>query len=481
MKNTNIRDISIKLDATIQQAMQAIGKGEIGVAFVLTESGTFNRLLTDGDIRRALLDGHGLQSRIEVIPFHQAVVVDEDMSLDDISVLFDDKIRLIPVLDKDHHVVDYHLYDKRRHIAVAKPLLDDEELQLVSECIITGWVSSGGPFVSKFEQLVAEFCNVKYGIACSSGTAALHLTLLAAGIGYGDEVIVPTLTFISTANAVTYTGAKPVFVDSESSTWNIDPDKIKEAITSRTKAIIPVHLYGHPADMDPINTIAKENNLLVIEDSAEAQGAKYKGEHVGSMSDMSILSFFGNKIITTGEGGMVITNNLEFANKCRLYRDHGMSTKRRYWHDVIGYNYRMTNIQAALGVAQMGKIGRIIKRKKEIAKQYEKHLKNIPGITLPTEMPWANSVYWLYTIMIDEGIVGISIDQIMASLKEAKIDSRPVFPPIHKQPVYKTDQELPVAENISSSGISLPSAPEIRDEDIAGICEVIRNVTEVRL
>lgn len=173
--------------------------------------------------------------------------------------------------------------------------MDDDELQLVSECIITGWVSSGGPFVNNFEELVAKYCNVKYGIACSSGTAALHLTLLAANIGKGDEVIVPTLTFISTANAVAYTGAKPVFVDSELSTWNIDPDKIKEAVTSRTKAIIPVHLYGHPADMDPINTIAKENDLLVIEDSAEAQGAKYKGEHVGSMSDMSIFSFLGIK------------------------------------------------------------------------------------------------------------------------------------------------------------------------------------------
>lgn len=475
MKINNIRDITIKKIATIEDAMQAISKSEMGFTFVLSESGAFNRILTDGDIRRALLDGHGLQSTIKAIPFHQAVTAGIDTPLNEINAQFSEKIRVIPVLDNEQHIVDYHLYDKRRHIAVAKPLLDEDELKLVSECIITGWVSSGGPFVNRFEELMADYCNTKYAIACSSATSGLHLALLSAGIGTGDEVIIPSLTFIATANAVTYTGAKPIFVDSEPLTWNIDPEKINEAITPRTKAIIPVHLYGHPADMDPINKIARENNLLVIEDAAEAQGAKYKGKPIGSLSDLAVFSFFGNKIITTGEGGMIVTDDKEMADKCRIFRDHGMSTERRYWHEVIGYNYRMTNIQAALGVAQMGKVDKIIKRKKGIAEQYEKHLKNISGITLPVNMPWSDNVYWLYTILMDEVVTGINIDKLMSILREFEIDSRPVFPPMHMQPVYKNDQELPVSEKIFSIGISLPSAPEIRDEDIKKICDVIVN------
>ncbi len=476
MKNIDITEISIELNATMRQAMQAISKGEIGVTFVINESGAFDRLLTDGDIRRALLDGYGLESGLEVIPFKQPVVVNVDTPLEEINSLFNDRIRLIPVLDNEQHVIDYHLYDKRRHLAVAKPLLDDDELQLVSECIITGWVSSGGPFVNKFEKLMADYCHTKYAVACSSATTALHLSLLAHDIGTGDEVIIPSLTFIATANAVSYTGAKPVFIDSEPLTWNIDPEKINEAITSRTKAIIPVHLYGHPADMDKINNIARENNLIVIEDAAEAQGATYKGKPVGSLSDIAVFSFFGNKIITTGEGGMIVTNSKEIAEKCRILRDHGMSQERRYWHEVIGYNYRMTNIQAALGVAQMGKIDRIIKRKKEIAAQYEKHLNGIEGITLPVNLTWASNVYWLYTILVDEVISGLSINEIMNNLKQVKIETRPVFPPVHKQPIYANSQELPVAESISAKGISLPSSPEIRNQDILLVCNTIKSL-----
>jgi len=479
LKNTIIKNISINENATIQDAMQAIGKGQIGSSFVSSKSNKFKRLLTNDDIRRALLDGHGLRSCIDVIPFHEPIFVNVKVSMEKINSLFSDDIRIIPVVDDDHYVIDYHLYDKRRHIVVAKPLLDDDELQLVTECIVTGWVSSGGPFVNKFEKLMAESCDSKHAVSCSSATTALHLVLLSCGIGEGDEVIIPSLTFIATANAVTYTGAKPIFVDSESLTWNINPDKISEAITPKTKAIIPVHLYGHPADMDMINKIAHEHNLIVIEDAAEAQGATYKGKPVGSLSDAAVFSFFGNKIITTGEGGMIVTNKKDIASNSRYLRDHGMSADRRYWHEAIGYNYRMTNIQAALGVSQMGKIDRIIKRKKEIAKQYEVHLKNISGITLPKELTWATNVYWLYTILVDEMIAKVSVFEIMKKLNEAKVDTRPVFLPVHKQPIYLTGQSLPVSENISSQGLSLPSSPEISDHDIKQICDVILNTIKI--
>ncbi len=475
MTNKNIiLDISVLSTCTIQQAMQAIGRGEIGATFVTNSKGKFQRVLTDGDIRRALLEGHGLQSNINVIPFKEAIVAHESNSIEEISQLFSDKIRLIPVLDSEQKVIDFHLYDKRRHIAVAKPLLDDEELQLVSECIITGWVSSGGPFVTKFEELMADSTNCQYAVACSSATTGLHLSLLAAGVGEGDEVIVPSLTFISTANAVTYTGAKPVFVDVDKSTWNICLAQIRGSITKKTKAIIPVHLYGHPAEMDGINAIAKEFNLVVIEDVAEAQGSTYKNQPTGSLGNMGVYSFFGNKIITTGEGGMIVTNNKEFADKCRLLRDHGMTPEKRYWHEVIGYNYRMTNLQAAIGVAQMSKLENILERKKDIASKYKQYLGNLPGITLPVELPHVSNVYWLYTILIDPDIAGISAENLMLQLREVKIDSRPVFPPVHKQPVYNTGQSLPNSEYISSTGLSLPSSPELRDIDIEKICSTIK-------
>lgn len=473
MKKIVIKSLSILSDATIRQAMQAIGSGEIGVSFVLTEDGSLKSILTDGDIRRALLSGFGLQSSISVIKMSQPIFATIENSAADISAKFNEKIRVIPVVDENNKVIDVHFRDKRTQLAVTNPLFDHHEIELLNECIVTGWVSSGGAFVKKFENMVADYCGTKYAVSCSSATSGLHLALLAHNIGAGDEVIVPSLSFIATANAVTYTGATPVFVDSQRSTWNIDPDLISAAITSKTKAIMPVHLYGHPADMDPINLIAKKHNLIVIEDAAEAQGAMYKKQMVGSLADVAVFSYFGNKMITTGEGGMIVTDDAKVAEKCQILRDHGMSTERRYWHEVIGYNYRLTNMQAALGVAQMGKIDRIISRKKEIAEEYRKHLEGIPSITLPSNMDWANSVYWLYTILIDDKLCGDSVENLIQVLKQKGIDSRPVFPPMHKQPIYEKSLTLPICESISQRGVSLPSAPDIQDDDIAHICRVI--------
>jgi perosamine synthetase len=475
MKRIDIKNLRINPASTIRQAMQAIGKGEIGSVVVVKDDGSdaFVRILTDGDIRRSLLSGNGLESSIQVIDFQEPTIATLDMSLEQISELFNDQVRLVPVIDEKKQIIDLHFHDKRTQIAVTNPLFDDEEIELVNECIISGWVSSGGPFVERFENMVADHCGVKFAVSCSSGTAGLHLALLTAGIGVGDEVIVPSFSFIATANAVTYTGAKPVFVDSDIQTWNIDTGKIKEAITSKTKAIIPVHLYGHPADMDPINKLASEFNLLVIEDAAEAQGATYKGKRVGSLGEVAVFSFFGNKIITTGEGGMIVTNNKKYAEKCRLLRDHGMTKERRYWHEVVGYNYRMTNIQAALGVAQMGKIDVIISRKKSMARKYNEQLKGVPGVITPPNMPWADSVFWIYTVLIDEDAVNFNASRIMNKLKAVGIDTRPVFPPIHTQPIYNNHLNLPVSEKISAMGVSLPSASDITNADIKRVCDVI--------
>jgi len=469
----NLKNILIHENFTIREVMKAISLGEIGIALSVDHQGCFIRIITDGDIRRALLNGFGLQSKIEVIDQVENIVVSKDMTTSDVLPLFSDKVRVIPVIDGNDQVIDLHFHDKRNHIAVAKPLFDDEEIKLVNECMVSGWVSSSGKFVTEFEERVADHTGVKYAISCSSGTAALHLILLAYGVGEGDEVIVPSLTFIATANAVTYTGAKPVFIDSEINTWNIDPEKIEQVITEKTKAIIPVHLYGHPAEMDLINAIAQKHNLKVIEDAAEAQGAHYKGKAVGSLADAATFSFFGNKIITTGEGGMVVTNDIEVASQCRLLRDHGMSSEKRYWHEVVGYNYRMTNIQAAIGVAQIKKIDTIIDKKKWIASEYNKHLIDIKGITLPPNTEWADNIFWLYTILVDQEKAGFSVDILMTSLREQNIDSRMVFYPVHTQPVYLTDVKLPVAEKLHRMGVSLPSSPDMKTSEIIEVCKVI--------
>ena len=481
MKNIKkqIETISVPSDNTIRDGLQAINTGAIGVALI-TEPGTgvFKGLVTDGDLRRALLKGYSFEEPLAKIVPSNAITAREGTPFSEILSLFTKKILIIPILDKENKVVDIAAFDKRCVLPVAEPSIGEKEWEYVSECILTGWVSSTGKFVTKFEEIFGQFCKAKHAITTSNGTTALHLALSAYGIGPGDEVIVPTLTFIATANAVVHTGATPVFVDSEPITWNIDPQKIEQAITKKTKAIIPVHLYGHPADMKPILDIARRHNLVVIEDAAEAHGAEYKGSPVGSIGTMGIFSFFANKIVTTGEGGMVVTNDDALADRMRLMRDHGMDKNRRYWHTVIGFNYRLTNIQAALGLAQMEKIDQILLKKRQNAKLYHRLLKGIPGLTLPYEAEWAKNVYWLYSVLVDENKFGMTRDILMTHLQDMGIETRPVFYPLHEQPIYKTSQHFPIAEHISSQGISLPSSVKLDEEAISQVAHAIAGLAK---
>ena len=472
-----IKKITADSTGTIRKVLQAIDRGGLGIA-LLVEPGSkkFVGLITDGDVRRALLKGLGLESSASRIHHPETITATVDMSMDEISAMFSEPIRVVPILNDDRRVVDLAIFDTRVYFPVAEPKFGEAELRYVSECILTGWVSSAGKFVTKFEEQFAEFCGTKYGISSSSGTTALHLSLLALGIGPGDEVIVPSFTFISTANAVTFTGAKPVFVDSEPSTWNINPVEIKKAVTAKTKAIIPVHVYGHPANMDPILDIAREYNLAVVEDAAEAHGALYKGKKVGSLGNMGMFSFYGNKIITTGEGGMIVTDNEDLAEKVRVLRDHGMDPKRRYWHSVLGYNYRMTNIQAALGVGQMERIDQIVEQKRRNAALYAKGLQDILGIILPPEAIWAKNIYWLYSILVDEEEFGMSSKELGEQLKERGIETRPLFPPVHQQPIYNTGQNLLVCEKLSRCGLSLPSSVNLNGDWIERITNEIGNI-----
>ena len=470
-----IRAMTIPSSATIRGAMHAINRSGLGIAALLADptDGRFCGIVTDGDIRRALLSGYGLESPVADIPRPVPVTASVGTSIEEITPLLNDYIRFVPLLDSNERVVDLIVLDRRAHLPIAEPLLGEQELRYVTECILTGWVSSAGKFVKQFEEMFAAFCNARFAVATSNGTTALHLALLALDIGPEDEVIVPTLTFIATANAVTYTGARPVFVDSELETWNIDPGQVEAAITPKMKAIIPVHLYGHPADMDPILDIANRHGLAVIEDAAEAHGARYKGRRVGAIGDIGCFSFYGNKIITTGEGGMIVTNRGSLAHKARILRDHGMSPNRRYWHPVLGYNYRLTNLQAAIGVAQVEKVDAILEAKRRIAQAYTEHLQDIPGIALPPEASWAENVYWICSILVDEHVFGIGRDALMAELKKQRIDTRPLFPPVHTQPIYATGQSFPVAEQLSARGISLPSAVNITEDDVKRIANTI--------
>lgn len=358
-------------------------------------------------------------------------------------------------------------------IPIASPCIGREERSNVLDALISGWISSKGPFVEKFERLFADYCRVKHGVSTSSGTASLHLALKALGVKDSDEVIVPTLSFISTANAVAYCNAKPVFVDSNPEYWCIDPEGIAESITGRTKGIIAVHLYGHPCDMKPITELARDHKLFVVEDCAEAIGSEYKGRAVGSLGDVGCFSFYGNKTITTGEGGMITTNSRMLSEKIRVLKNYGMNPKKRYWHDVVGFNYRMTNIQAAIGVAQMKRIQYFVARKRWIASKYSNRLRNVEGLTLPVEMPWARSTFWMYSLLVEKQY-GLRRDELMRRLSKKGVETRPLLQPTHLMPPYRTKERFPVAESLAKKGLSLPSGVNLSETVVKRICSLIQ-------
>ena len=361
-----------------------------------------------------------------------------------------------------------------RKIPVAEPDLGSEELENVTKAVKSGWISSKGKFIEEFEEGFVRYLKMNFGVSTSNGTTALHLALAALGIHINDEVIVPTLTFIAVANAVRYTGAVPVFADSNPDYWCLDPKKIEKKITRKTKAIIAVHLYGHPCDMDSILKLAERHDLLVVEDCAEAHGAEYKGKKVGSFGAINCFSFYGNKIITTGEGGMCVTNDERLAEQMRILRDHGMSPKEKYWHEVIGFNYRMTNLQAAIGVAQLEKLDKFVEKKRKNAEIYNKLLKNTKGLELPPSMPWAKNVYWMYSVLVKNTAL-TNRDYLIKKLADSNIESRPFFHSIHTMPPYKEKVSYPVAEALSKEGLNLPSSVRLTEDDLRQIVEVLRS------
>jgi len=363
-------------------------------------------------------------------------------------------------------------------IPVAEPEFGETELRYVTDCVTSGWISSLGPYVNRFETLLAHFCGVKHAIAVANGTVALHLGLVAARIGKGDEVIVPDMTFVATGNVVHHAGATPVLVDVDAATWNISPRAIEAAITRRTKAIIPVHLYGYPCDMEAIGAIAKRHKLLVIEDAAEALGAELNGRPAGSFGDIASFSFYANKTLTTGEGGLCTTNDDRLAARMRFLRDHAMSPKRRYYHPEIGYNYRLTALQAAFGTAQAERLPDLIEKKQRIAAMYREQLAGIPGLTLPPQRPEARSSYWMFSVLIGRAF-GRSRDELAIELRARGIETRPFFMPLHKMPPYKTPRRFPVATRLGREGLSLPSATRLTAAQVQEVADAIRDLSAV--
>jgi perosamine synthetase len=365
-------------------------------------------------------------------------------------------------------------------IPVFDPYLGEEELNNVGDCVKRGMISGmiRGDYTGEFEKLASAGCETRYGVTTTSGTTALALAVASLGLGPSDEVLVPAITNIATAFAVVYSGAKPVFLDSENVTWNLDPDRIRERITPRTRAIIPVHIYGHPVDMDPVMKIAQEFGLYVIEDAAEAQGAEYRGRKVGGIGHVGCLSFYINKVITTGEGGMLVTNDEQIAERARFLKNLGYSSRDKFTHTDLAYNFRMTNLQAAVGVAQMHRIEEIIERKRRVAAMYTERLRDIPGLQLPVEQPWVKNVYWMYTIILRDDLP--DRQHVRDYLADEGIETRNFFHPLHKQPVFlkmnivsETDS-LPVSEDLGRRGFYLPSSPLLDEPTIDLICEKLR-------
>ena len=418
------------------------------------------------DIGKAVLDGALLDPRLDQHIERFSHRLHNDSSVD--------KDVLRPVLDASGRLVGVDIDRSSQRIQVARPDMSHREFRSILDAFLSSWISSKGPYVDKFEQEFRAFIGTDHGVAVSNGTVALHLALLALGIGPGDEVIVPDLTFAATINAVLFCGATPVIVDVDRRTWGISLESVQQAVTPRTKAIIPVHLYGRPVEIGPIAAFAAKRGIGIIEDCAEAHGARYEGRPVGQFGDVACFSFYANKIVTTGEGGMCLTNSPELAQSIRLLRDHGMTPSRSYWHERVGYNYRITNLQAAIGYSQLWRIEEVLDRNREIANAYRTALQGIPGVKFPPPMDAVyEPVVWLASVQVPAA----KRDQLLMAASEARIEMRPFFHSLSTLPPYeKYARVCPNSLELSATGINLPTSRAVDDQVIDRIARVFRNV-----
>ena len=351
---------------------------------------------------------------------------------------------------------------------------------MVVAALRSGWISGSGPHIEAFERAWAEYCGRKHGIAVANGTVALHLAIAVLDLQPGDEVIMPTFTIISCATPVVLAGARPVLVDSDPRTWTMDVNQVEAKITSRTRALMPVHIYGHPVDMEPLLALAGRDGLTVIEDAAEAHGAEYRGQRCGSFGTVSTFSFYANKLVTTGEGGMLLVDDDGLAERAARLRNLGFQPGRRFLHDELGFNYRLTNLQAALGLAQLERMDEIVARKRAIGHAYTQRLSELPGVQLQVQQPWARGVYWMFGLVLDE-TTRLDAATFAQRLLERGVETRPFFLGMHEQPVLRArgffdGESYPVAERIARQGLYLPSGLALQESDIDRVCEAVREV-----
>jgi perosamine synthetase len=482
--NLSIQSFILNEQGTLYEALRVIDANAQGICFIVDQQERLKGILTDGDIRRALLKGSTLESSVSKVMNTQFNALPINTPAEVINGSLNNKIRHIPLLDNEGKLVDYASRIRTRRIPIMQPSLSGNELKYVTDCVQTGWISSQGSYVKQFEKMFAEYCGAPFALAASNGTVALHLALESLHIGEGDEVIVPDYTFAASINAVLYTGATPVLVDIDPVTWTIDVNAVKSAITPKTKAIMPVHIYGHVCDMDALEAIANKHQLHLVEDCAESLGSFYNERASGVFGTVSAFSFFGNKTITTGEGGMLIFKDKETYERASMLRDHGMSKSKRYWHDEVGFNYRMTNLQAAIGVAQMERIEEILKIKRRIAATYNKALSNVQGLQLHGEKENTISSDWLYTMLVKPGY-GFTRNELIEHLAKNGIEGRPAFYPLHTMPVYAKHeytrgQQFPNSIFVSEHGLSLPSFVDLTDEELQDIIKSVETAFSVK-
>ena len=451
-----MRDSICSQDTNLRGVLEAINADPAGTSFITNPDQQLVGILTDGDFRRMLLAGRSLEDPLMPSDLKPFIAARKGESMEEIMKRTDKRVRIVPIIADNGRMLDYFRYEHKTHFTpVAEPSLSDKELQYLTDAFLSTWISSRGKYIDRFEADFAEFCQCPHGVATANGTVALHLALAAWGIGPGDEVIVPDLTFAATINAVLYTGATPVIVDVERDRWTLCPAEFAKAVTPNTKAVIPVHVYGMACRMDAIMEVADKHGIKVLEDCAEAHGATFKGKRVGSWGHAGTFSFFANKIITTGEGGMVVTRDPELDARMRVLRDHGMKPGKRYWHDEVGYNYRMTNLQAAIGCAQLERIDEIIAGHAALEKRYMEALADF-SVTWPTDFDDSGRVIWLISVLVEQR------DAIMAACKDRGVDVRPFFYPLSTMPAY--EQYAFSGDNarwLAARGLNLPTVDTV--------------------
>ena len=455
--------------------MLAISKNERGLCFLINKDKKLVGVITDGDIRRLLLQGKTLDTNLNEIVLGDFCFLRTGFTLSEAQEKVN-KFKVIPVIDKENKLVDFVSQDRLHIIPLIRTDFSGKELDYVNDCLNSGWVSSIGKYVNKFENAFSQKFNFKHSLCVSSGTTGLQLAFASFGIGLEDEVIVPNFTFAASINSIIHANATPKLVDVNLDSACVDIDTVKKSITKRTKAILLVHLYGNSCDLDDFYKLRKETGILIIEDCAEALGTRYKGQHVGINSDAAIFSFFGNKLITTGEGGMVCFKDRNNYLKAKKLSSHGMDPQKRYWHDELGFNFRMTNIQAALGLGQLERIDEFINSKIIISNYYKKYLSSVNYIRFQKVSKEVQSSYWLFTIFLNDN-VKVFRDKIIDYLLSRGIETRPCFYPLNEMPPYKKFCKNSITNSIklAYSGISLPTSIKMTEIEVKVVCQELVN------